>query len=49
MAAIALAKDKGLQVLATTRNEEKREALREHGADDVVIDTGQVAGEVNRR
>jgi NADPH:quinone reductase-like Zn-dependent oxidoreductase len=49
MAAITLAKDKGLQVLATTRNEEKREALREHGADDVVIDTGQVAGEVKRR
>lgn len=49
MATIALAKDKGLQVLATTRNEEKREALRENGADDVVIDTGQIAGEVKRR
>src|SRR5438034_1259036 len=49
MAAIALAKDKGLQVLATTRNEEKREALRENGADDVVIDTGQIADEVKRR
>ena len=49
MAAIALAKDKGLQVLATTRNEQKREALRENGADDVVIDTGQIADEVKRR
>ncbi len=49
MAAIALAKDKGLQVLATTRNEAKAEALRENGADEVVIDTGQVADSVKRR
>jgi NADPH:quinone reductase-like Zn-dependent oxidoreductase len=49
MAAIALAKDKGLQVLATTRNEAKADALRENGADDVVIDTGQIADEVKRR
>ena len=49
MAAIALAKDKGLQVLATTRNAAKAHALRENGADDVVIDTGQIADEVKRR
>jgi NADPH:quinone reductase len=49
MAAIALAKDKGLQVLATTRNKAKAEALRENGADDAVIDTGQVADPVKRR
>jgi NADPH:quinone reductase-like Zn-dependent oxidoreductase len=49
MAAIALAKDKGLQVLATTRNEAKADVLRENGADDVVIDTGQIADEVKRR
>lgn len=49
MAAIALAKDKGLQVLATTRNKAKAEALRENGADDVVIDIGQVADSVKRR
>jgi NADPH:quinone reductase len=49
MAAITLAKDKDLQVLATTRNEAKADALREHGADDVVIDTGQIADEVKRR
>ena len=48
MAAITLAKDKGLQVLATTRTEAKAEALRENGADDVVIDTGQIADEVKR-
>src|SRR2546427_854111 len=49
MAAIVLAKDKGLQVLATTRIEAKANALRENGADDVVIDTGQIADEVKRR
>jgi NADPH:quinone reductase len=49
MAALALAKDKGLRVLATTRNEAKAEALRENGADDVVIDTGHIADEVKRR
>ena len=47
MAAIALAKDKGLRVLATTRTEEKAIALREQGA-DAVIDTGQIADEVKR-
>jgi len=49
MAAITLAKDKGLQVIATTRTEAKANALRENGADDVVIDTGQIADEVKRR
>jgi D-arabinose 1-dehydrogenase-like Zn-dependent alcohol dehydrogenase len=33
MAAIVYAKDKGLKVLATTRNEVKADALREQGAD----------------
>ena len=49
MAAIALAKERGLRVLATTRNEAKSEALQENGADEVVIDTGQIADEVKRR
>src|SRR5438270_7684201 len=49
MAAITLAKDRGLQVIATTRTEAKANALRENGADDVVIDTGQIADEVKRR
>jgi NADPH:quinone reductase len=49
MAAIVLAKDKGLQVLASTRNEAKADALRENGADEVVIDTGQIADVVKRR
>ncbi len=49
MAALALAKDKGLKVLATTRNVAKADALGENGADDVVIDTGQIANEVKQR
>ncbi len=49
MAAIVLAKDKGLQVLASTRDEAKADALRENGADEVVIDTGQIADVVKRR
>ncbi len=49
MAALALAKYKGLKVLATTRNVAKADALRENGADDVVIDTGQIANEVKQR
>jgi NADPH2:quinone reductase len=49
MAAIALAKDQGLYVLASTRNEAKADALRENGADEVVIDNGQIADEIKRR
>lgn len=48
MAAITLAKDRGLRVLATTRNQAKAAALRENGADEVIIDTGQIASEVKR-
>jgi NADPH:quinone reductase len=49
MAAITLAKDKGLRVFATTRAEAKAAALREQGADEVVIDSGQIADEVKQR
>jgi NADPH:quinone reductase-like Zn-dependent oxidoreductase len=49
MAAITLAKDRGLRVLATTRAEAKAAALREQGADEVVIDSGQIADEVKQR
>jgi NADPH:quinone reductase-like Zn-dependent oxidoreductase len=49
MAAITLAKDKGLRVLATTRSEVKSAALREQGADEVIIDSGQIAEEVTQR
>lgn len=46
MAAITLARDQGLRVLATTRAEAKAAALREQGADEVIIDSGQIADEV---
>jgi NADPH2:quinone reductase len=49
MAAASLAKDFGLRVIATTRDPAKADALRENGADDVIIDTGRIAEEVARR
>ncbi len=48
MAAATIAKDLGLTVISTTRNETKREALIENGADHVVIDTGEVAEPVRQ-
>lgn len=49
MAGVSLAKEHGLYVLATTRSAAKAIALREHGADDVVIDTGHIAADVAQR
>lgn len=49
MAAIMLAKDHGLKILATTRNPAKEKALQDQGAEDVIIDTGLIAEEVRRR
>jgi NADPH:quinone reductase-like Zn-dependent oxidoreductase len=46
MAAITIAKDRGLTVIATTRQEGKRPALEAAGADQVVIDDGQVGRRV---
>ena len=46
MAAITLAKDAGVRVLATTRQEHKRAALEANGVDHVVIDGGEIATEV---
>lgn len=48
MAAITIAKDVGLTVIATTRREAKREVLLENGADHVILDTGQIAGDVKK-
>jgi NADPH2:quinone reductase len=48
MAAISLAKDMGVRVIATTRNKDKVESLRQNGADEVIIDTGQIAADVKR-
>jgi NADPH:quinone reductase-like Zn-dependent oxidoreductase len=46
LTAAILAKRRGLTVLATTRSEAKSGALREAGADHVVIDDGAVAARV---
>jgi NADPH:quinone reductase-like Zn-dependent oxidoreductase len=46
MAAITIAKDRGLTVIATTRQESKRPALEAAGADQVVLDDGEVGSRV---
>jgi NADPH2:quinone reductase len=43
MAAITIAKDQGLTVLATTRQERKRAALEAAGADHAIVTDGDVA------
>ncbi|WP_037068937.1 zinc-binding dehydrogenase [Pseudonocardia acaciae] len=46
MAALSLARDWGLETIATTRNPAKANGLREAGADHVVIDNGDLADPV---
>jgi NADPH:quinone reductase-like Zn-dependent oxidoreductase len=46
MAAITIAKERGVTVFATTRQERKRAALEAAGADHVVIDDGKAAAKV---
>lgn len=48
MAALALAKDLGATVMATTRDPQKVAALRAAGADCIVLDSGAIADEVRR-
>lgn len=48
MSATTIAKQMGLTVLATTRNEAKRDALLANGVDEVVIDNGQIAEQVRQ-
>lgn len=48
MAALALAKDLGATVMATTRDPQKVPALRAAGANCVVLDSGTIADEVRR-
>src|SRR4051794_12122265 len=48
LAAIDLAKGHGLTVLATTRNPARAAILRDAGADEVIIDDGQIAEAVRR-
>jgi NADPH:quinone reductase-like Zn-dependent oxidoreductase len=46
MAAVTIAKDRGLEVFATTRQASKRGALEAAGADHVVIDDGEVGARI---
>ena len=46
LAASAIAKNHGVTVAATTRNPGREKLLREHGADQVFIDTGLIAEQV---
>jgi NADPH:quinone reductase-like Zn-dependent oxidoreductase len=46
MAAITIAKDRGLEVFATTRQESKRGALEAAGADHVLVDDGEVGSRI---
>ncbi len=48
MATAVLAKQRGMTVLATTRDGAKAHALKEVGADHVLIDDGEVAAQVRR-
>jgi len=49
LAALALAKRAGLEVVSTTRSESKAELLRDAGADHVVVDDGALAGKMRER
>lgn len=46
LSAIQLAKSTGATVIATSRNEEKRELLTRQGADNVLIDDGTLPGQL---
>ncbi len=46
LAATAIAKNFGAIVAATTRKPEREKLLRDNGADQVFIDTGEIAGQV---
>lgn len=48
MAALSLAKEKGVRVIATTRTPEKVDLLLHHGADHVLLDWGQIAEDVRQ-
>ncbi len=46
LASIILAKQMGMRVIATTRSGKKVSLLKELGADDVIIDNGQISDQV---
>jgi NADPH:quinone reductase-like Zn-dependent oxidoreductase len=49
LAAAAIAKNYGVSVASTTRNTDRAELLRSGGVDDVIVDTGLIADEVQKR
>jgi NADPH:quinone reductase-like Zn-dependent oxidoreductase len=49
LAAAAIAKNYGAFVASTTRNPDRTALLRSSGADDVIVDTGSIAGEIQRK
>jgi len=49
LAAAAITKNFGASVAATTRNPDRADLLRSSGVDDVIVDTGSIAAEVQRR
>jgi NADPH:quinone reductase-like Zn-dependent oxidoreductase len=48
LAAAAIAKGKGASVAATTRNPNRAELLHSGGVDDVIVDSGSIADEIQR-
>lgn len=49
LAAASIAKNSGASVAATTRNRDRAELLRSGGAADVILDTGSIANEIQRK
>jgi NADPH:quinone reductase-like Zn-dependent oxidoreductase len=49
LTAAAIARKSGAFVASTTRNPDRAKLLRSSGVDDVIVDTGSIAGEVQRR
>jgi NADPH:quinone reductase-like Zn-dependent oxidoreductase len=49
LTAAAIARNSGAFVASTTRNPDRAKLLRSSGADDVIVDAGSIAGEVQRK
>ncbi|MFL6408582.1 MAG: zinc-binding dehydrogenase [Nitrososphaeraceae archaeon] len=49
MAAISIAKKLGLTVVATARNKNKIDAIRNNGAEYVIVDNRQIASELKQQ
>lgn len=48
LAAAAIAKKHGAEVVSTTRNPSREQLLKDHGADHVIIDNGNITADVLR-